>query len=143
MTPKRVGDLLDRIGCVRRPCDLDLLLFFQRHPRAVLTSERLALYVGYELAEVARSLDALIGGGLLSRVQKPGGIPRMYVLIITGPLGGWLDALLRLASTREGRLSVLEALSRGQAAESTGPRAQRQQPPHRRRAPMSMEVRHA
>ena len=143
MSAKRVRDLLDRIGCVMRPCDLDLLLFFYRHPRAVLTSERLALYVGYELAEVARSLDALIGGGLLSRVQKPGGIARMYVLTITGPLGGWLDALLRLVSTRQGRLSVLEALSRGRAAEGTGPRAAGPQPSHRWRAPMSMEVRHA
>ena len=141
MSPRRVRDLLDRIGCVRRPCDLDLLLFFQRHPRAVLTSERLGLYVGYELAEVARSLDALIGGGLLSRVQKPGGVPRMYVLTIAGPLGGWLHALLRLASTREGRLAVLEALSRAQA-EDGRPRAARHQPASRR-ASMSMEVRHA
>jgi hypothetical protein len=118
------------------------LLFFHRHPRAVLTSERLALYVGYELAEVARSIDALIGGGLLSRVQKAGGVPRMYVLNIAGPLGGWLDALLRLASTREGRLTILAALSRAQA-EDDRPRAGRHQPANRRRASVAMEVRHA
>lgn len=141
MSPKRVRDLLDRIGCIRRPCDLDLLLFFQRHPRTVLTSERLGLYVGYELAEVARSLDALIGGGLLSRVQKPGGVARMYVLTLAGPLGGWLDALLHVASTREGRLAVLETLSRAQA-EDGRPRAARRQPANQR-ASMSMEVRHA
>src|SRR5712691_4959482 len=56
MTPKQIEDLLDRIGCLRYPCDLDLLLFFHRHPRAILISERLAEYVGYELPQVAQSL---------------------------------------------------------------------------------------
>ena len=150
MSPKRVRGLLDRIGCVSRPCDLDLLLFFHRHPRAVLTSERLALYVGYELSEVARSLDALIGNGLLSRVQRPGGGERMYTLTTVGPLGGWLDALLRLASTRAGRLAVLASLSRPDAGdesitgEGTEPRAaERSRPTRARHAPESLEVRHA
>ena len=135
-------DLLDRIGFVGRPCDLDLLLFFHRHRRAVLTSERLALYVGYELAEVARSLDALIGAGLLTRVQRPSGVARMYVLSVGGPPGGWLDALLRLASTREGRLAVLAALSRARAG-GDELRAAGHRPRHRRPATTSMEVRHA
>ncbi|PYM87970.1 MAG: hypothetical protein DME08_28220, partial [Candidatus Rokuibacteriota bacterium] len=65
MTAKRIGDLLDRIGCLRHPCDLDLLLFFSRHPRAYLLSERLAEYVGYELPQVAQSLETVITAGLL------------------------------------------------------------------------------
>ena len=57
MTPERIGDLLHRIGCLRHPCDLDLLLFFSRHPRAYLITERLAQYVGYDLPLVAQSLE--------------------------------------------------------------------------------------
>src|SRR2546426_4848583 len=60
MTPKRIGDLLHRIGCLRHPCDLDLLLFFSRHPRAFLLSERLAEYVGYDLTQVMQSLETLL-----------------------------------------------------------------------------------
>jgi hypothetical protein len=116
MSPKRARALLDRIGCVSHACDLDLLLFLHRHPRAVLTSERLALYIGYGLAEVAESLERLIEAGLLARVQRPTGSARMYLLATTGDLGGWLDTLLKLASTRNGRLAVLAALRARQAS---------------------------
>ena len=128
MPPRRVGDLLDRIGGIKDPCDLDLLLFFHRHPRAVLTSERLALYVGYELSQIAKSLETLIAAGLLTRVQRPTASARMYVLATDSPRGGSLDALLRHASTRQGRLATLAALARGRpGAESPGPRGA--QPP--------------
>jgi hypothetical protein len=46
--------VLDAIG-LRDVCDLDLLLFFTRHPSAVLSSEQLAAHVGYDLPQVARS----------------------------------------------------------------------------------------
>jgi hypothetical protein len=52
---------------LRDACDLDLLLFFSGHPRVVLISEQLAAYVGYDLVEVARALDLLLGAGLLCR----------------------------------------------------------------------------
>src|SRR5438876_2280221 len=64
MTLRRIGDLLDRIGCLKHPCDLDLLLFFDRHPRAFLIRERLAEYVGYDLTQVEASLKTLITPGL-------------------------------------------------------------------------------
>jgi hypothetical protein len=147
MSPKRVQDLLDRVRGVGDPCDLDLLLFFYRHPRAVLTSERLAVYVGYELSRVAKSLDTLIAAGLLTRVQRPTASARMYLLTDGGRSGGWLEALLRLASTREGRLAALAALARRQSAiDSSNPggseppvaRARHQRPDARTR-----ELRHA
>lgn len=116
MSPKRARALLDRIGCLSHACDLDLLLFLRRHPRAVLTSERLALYVGYGLAEVAESLERLIEAELVVRVQKPTGSARMYLLATPGDLGGWLDTLLQFASTRNGRLAVLAALRARQAS---------------------------
>ena len=123
MSPNRVRDLLDRIGGIKDPCDLDLLLFFYRHPRAVLSSERLALYVGYDLSQIAKSLETLIAAGLLTRMQRPTAGARMYVLATDNPHGGWLDALLRHASTRPGRLATLAALARGRSgAEPRGPR---------------------
>jgi len=110
MTSKRIGDLLDRIGCLRDPCDLDLLLFFHRHPRAFLISERLAAYVGYDLPQVAHSLETLITAGLLRRSPDSTHPERLYVLTPRSTLGGWLLSLLRFAASREGRLAVIHAL---------------------------------
>src|SRR5262245_13026479 len=118
MSVKHARDLLARLG-LRSSCDVHLLLFFHRHPRAVLSAERLALYVGFDIAEVAKSLDSLIAAALLTRVQGPTRNARMYLLMRRGPAGGALDALLRLASTREGRATVLTALAeRGPAPDS-------------------------
>jgi hypothetical protein len=111
MAPKRIGEVLDRIGCLRHPCDLDLLLFFRRHPRAFLISERLAQYVGYDLPQVEQSLEALINAGLLRRSPDSTQPARLYVLARGSPLGGWLSSLLRSAATREGRLAVIHALN--------------------------------
>ena len=71
--------MLDAIG-LRDACDLDLLLFFTRHPSVVLSSEQLAAYVGYDLPQVARSLDLLVGAGLVRRSLNQGTPGRMYVL---------------------------------------------------------------
>ena len=65
---------------LRDACDLDLLLFFSRHPHVVLSSEQLAAYVGYDLAQVARALDRLLETGLLRRTLNQGAPGRMYVL---------------------------------------------------------------
>src|SRR5213596_4093297 len=110
MTPRRIGDLLDRIGCLKHPCDLDLLLFFDRHPRAFLIRERLAEYVGYDLTQVEDSLETLITAGLLRRSPDSTHPAQLYVLTRGSTLGGWLSSLLRIAATREGRLAVLDAL---------------------------------
>src|SRR5207247_11259236 len=97
----RFQHLLGSIGTLRHPCDLDLLLFFHRHPRTILTSERLAAYVGYELNQLARSLDRLTDAGLLERSQNPTHGVRLYVL--KTPETGWLVSVLDIESTREGR----------------------------------------
>lgn len=110
MTPKRIGDLLDRIGCLRHPCDLDLLLFFYRHPRAFLISGRLAEYVGYNLPQVEQSLETLTTARLLRRSPNSTNPAQLYVLTPGSTLGGWLSSLLRIAATRDGRLAVIHAL---------------------------------
>jgi len=61
-----VRSVLDRLPSVQHACDLDLLLFFSRHPRALLTSEQLVAYLGYDRDRIALSLDGLIEAGLLT-----------------------------------------------------------------------------
>jgi hypothetical protein len=117
--------LLDRIGMLRHPCDLDLLLFFARHPRALITSEQLAAWLGYELKQIAESLEVLLDGGVLTRTQNPTHVARMYVFAIRGTTGGWLPALLESASTRQGRLAIVEALSQHTTKGAGGPVARR------------------
>jgi hypothetical protein len=120
MTPKRIEELLDRIACLRHPCDLDLVLFFYRHPRAFLLVERLAQYVGYDFPQVTHSLETLISAGLLR--QSPGStLPaRFYVLAPGSTVGEWLSSLLRFATTRPGRLAVIQALKHRQSLGLSG-----------------------
>ena len=110
MTPKQIVDLLDRLECLKHGCDLDLLLFFYRHPWALLISERLAAYVGHDLPQVTRSLETLITAGLLQRSRDSTRPARLYALTRRSPLGGSLSSLLRIAATPEGRLAVIHAL---------------------------------
>ena len=106
--------LLERIGVLKHACDLDLLVFFARHPRCLLTSESLRGFLGYDLKEIAESLDVLLAAGLVTRSPTPAHAARLYVLAGEGTNGGtkgrWVPALLALASTREGRLALREAL---------------------------------
>jgi hypothetical protein len=113
--------LLERAGVLRHPCDLDLLLFFARHPRALISSEQLAAWLGYELKQIADSLDVLLNAGVLTRMQNPTHAARMYVFASGGPAGGWLPPLLAFASTREGRLAMVDVLSRRTPKETDSP----------------------
>ena len=115
-----IGTLLDRIGVLTQACDLDLLLFFSRHPRTLATAEDLAGFVGYDVQQITRSLDILIGGGLLQRSANRTHSARMYSLDRAGPAGGWLLELLDQSSKREGRTAVLAGLK---ARNSAGPSA--------------------
>lgn len=103
--------MLERIRGVRRACDLDVLLFFYRHPRALLRSEQVVRYVGYDGEQVAKSLDGLIEASLLTRSQTAARAARLYVLRMDAVSGGCLSSFLRIAATREGRLEVLRLLS--------------------------------
>jgi DNA-binding MarR family transcriptional regulator len=112
---------------VRDACDLDLLLFFSRHPRVVLGSEQLATYVGYGLPEVSRALDRLLGAGLLKRVLNHGTPGRMYVLEVD-QAEEWLGSLRRVCATPDGR-HALRALLRERRSQSGDPTGD---PSHRR-----------
>src|SRR5688572_21139996 len=104
VTSEAAGDmhhartLLDRIPALRRPCDLDLLMFFARHWRAILSSEQIASLLGYPLQEVARSRDALVAARVLTRVQDSTRAARMYVFDPDAIEGDALRNILTLAS---------------------------------------------
>lgn len=101
--------LIEAAG-LRDTCDLDLLLFFSRHPRVVLSSEQLATYVGYDVPQVARALDLLLSTGLVTRASSQGAPGRMYVLA-ADRVEEWLQPLRRLCAVPEGR-HALRALLR-------------------------------
>ena len=105
--------MLERIPYIRRACDLDLLLFFHRHPCALLTSEQLLAYLGYDREQVAKSLEGLIEGGLLRRSQNPSHAARLYILELHGPPAELLSSLLKITGAREGRLEVMRLLESG------------------------------
>ena len=102
--------LLDRMGFVRHPCDLDLLRFFGRHPRSLVTSEHIASFLGYDLKRVGESLEVLIAANVLTRSQSSAHAARLYVFAPGGPSGGWLPSLTEAMSTREGRLALRAAI---------------------------------
>jgi hypothetical protein len=103
--------LLARAPVIQAACDLDLLIFLHRHPRALLTTEQLAGFVGYNLKEIVKSLDAFIAAGLLDRTNQPSThAARLFVLSLAGTQGRGTRALVELGSTRPGRERILGAL---------------------------------
>lgn len=121
MNREDASRLLDRIGVLKHACDLDLLVFFARHPRTLLTSEQLAAWLGYELKQIAESLDMFLEAGLLTRTQNPAHAARMYSFVVRDSSDDWVPPLVTLASTRAGRLAVREELSRRASADAADP----------------------
>jgi hypothetical protein len=121
MKDDHIRRLLDQIGVLRRPCDLDLLLFFIRHPHALLSSDQIAAFVGYEVKTLGESLDVLVTAELLTRIQTPTSAERMHVFAVGGPHDDWLPSLVELASTREGRLAMRAALIDQRNEQTPGP----------------------
>jgi hypothetical protein len=108
MSRRRVEHLPNSIGALAASLRSGPPVVFHRHPRALLTSERLAACVGYDLQQVGRSLDLLTEAGLLERSQNPTHAARMYVL--KAPESEWLLSLLEITSTREGRRDLIQAM---------------------------------
>jgi hypothetical protein len=102
--------LLSHIPTLGRPSDLDLLMFFARHPRTLLSIERLAGLLGYGLDETARSLEVLLRAQLLRRTGNRTGSLQMYLFTAEAVRAAWLPALVEFGSSREGRLALRRAL---------------------------------
>jgi hypothetical protein len=113
--------LLDRIGVLQHPCDLDLLIFLARHPRTLLASEQLAVLLGYEFKQLAASLDLLVGAGCVTRTPNQTGAAHMYLFDAGAPCHEWLPDLLQVTSTREGRLALLGVLKRAESVSVATP----------------------
>ena len=111
-TEKHARTLLDRIPALQRRSDVDLLMFFVKHPRTLMSSEQLARLLGYELNGIAQSLDVLLDSGLLTRTQNPTRPARLYVFAPDQGSGAWLRDFVEFASTRDGRLALQRALPR-------------------------------
>ena len=117
----RARRLLDRIDLLENPCDLDLLVFFARHPLTLLASQQLAVLLGYEFTQIAASLGRLQRGGLLITSHNPTYIAQKYVFAAGDQNAEWLPDLLQLNSTREGRLVMIRALKERSAGETASP----------------------
>jgi len=98
---------------LRSACDLDLLLFFARHPRSLLPSDQIGRFLGYDLKELAASLEVLTAAGIVTRIQNPTRLAQLFVFMPGRMDGGALPSLLKLASTREGRVELLRSLAPG------------------------------
>ena len=109
--------LLDALE-IRRLCDLDLLVFFARHPRTLLTSEQLAGFIGFDLAQIAESLESLLRAGFLKRVVHLSYSARMYIFALDGPSAVPIGSLIQFVSSRDGRLATKRALARSFQARS-------------------------
>ena len=132
MKPEDASHLLDRLGVLSHPCDLDLLLFFVKHPRCLLPSETLAAFLGYEPKLMADSLETLLAAGFLARTQTPAHAARLYVMAIDADTNDWLPRVLNAASTRGGRLALRAALAARASQHRVPPLAQRRRPGPRR-----------
>jgi hypothetical protein len=115
MTTQDLRTMLDRIRGIRHACDLDLLLFFHRHPLALLTVDLLVsgLGYGYDHEQVEKSLDGLIEAGLVTRAQNPSHTARLYALELDSLPGGLLSSFLKIVATRPGRQEAMHLLRPG------------------------------
>lgn len=110
--------LLAGTPVIRGACELDLLGFLHRHPRTLLTSEQIAVFVGHDMKQVARSIEVFIEAGLLARTKNRLHAARMYSLILQGQQGDGITALLELAGTKQGRREFLALLAPSQSQEA-------------------------
>jgi hypothetical protein len=106
--------LLDRVSPLRSQCDLDVLVYLYRHSDALLSGERIAAAVGCGLKQVAGSLDSFVFAGLLTRTRSR--TEGVYVFTVSRPPEPPLASLLEMASSRPGRLRILQALRRAPSA---------------------------
>jgi len=75
-------------------CQWDMLVFLDRHPSILVSTDHLALFVGYATAEVVAALGSLESSGLVERSRVSQGV-RLYQL--TAPVDpARRDALERL-----------------------------------------------
>jgi hypothetical protein len=117
-TLEEIKRLLADIPSMQTVCGLDLLVFLYRHPRTLLTNEQLAAFVGYDMEQVAKAIDAFTDAGILKLTQSTTNAARLYLVFDDAQCEG-LTKLAKLASTRQGRREVLQLLDHGSPIQRT------------------------
>jgi hypothetical protein len=104
------------------PCDLDVLIFAQRHPRALLTVEDIARAVGRDAEAVRASIETLMVSGLIAwiKTRRPDCEPGVLFYEFTpGTWDAVLPALCWVTSSPDGRRVLRQALCRRRTPRGT------------------------
>ena len=123
--PTPADVLLELLGS---PCDLDVLIFIHRHPRALLGVDDLARGAGYSVDEVRASVEALSTAGLITcakRKERQRDSAIVFYHVTPGTWDAMLPVLLWVASSDDGRRDLRRALSRTRARVSLATRLHR------------------
>ena len=105
-----VAEVTRLLAMLNSPCDLDVLVFFHRHPRAFLSTPDLAQRVGYDTVDIDASIETLLVTGLVtSPKSREGATARLYAFT-PGRWATVLPRLLWVASTADGRRALRRAL---------------------------------
>lgn len=109
------------------PCDLDVLVFAERHPRALLAIDDIARAVGHDPPDVRESIETLTVAGLIActkmrRDDPPGdhGVGVLFYEFTPGTWDAMLPALCWVAASADGRRVLRQALLRTTARERRG-----------------------
>ena len=105
------------------PCDLDVILFAQRHPRALVRIDDIARAVGHDVGDVGASVDGLTATGLITTRQTDAEHREAGVVLYEFTPGAWdaiLPALAWVAGSPEGRHDLRRALSHRRPAPPSG-----------------------
>ena len=105
-----VAESTSLLAVLKSSCDLDVLRFFHRHPRAFLNTLDLAQRVGYDTSEIDASIETLLMAGLVTSFKpREGATARLYEFT-PGRWATVLPRLLWVASTADGRRALRRAL---------------------------------
>jgi predicted transcriptional regulator len=92
-------------------CQWDMLVFLDRHPSSLVSTEDVARFLGYATAEVVAALDSVESTGLVERSRVSQGV-RMYQL--TAPVDPTrrdaLERLMTIADSHSVRLLLARRL---------------------------------
>jgi hypothetical protein len=97
------------------PCDLDVLMFAQRHPRALLGIDDIARTVGHDREQVRLSVETLTAAGLIACTKirhEHHEVAVLFYEFTPGTWGALLPALCWVATSADARRVLRRALLR-------------------------------
>src|ERR1700719_2974623 len=92
-------------------CQWDMLDFLDRHPSILISTEHIAIFVGYAAAEVVAALDSLESSGLVERSRVSQGVSLYQVTASADPARrDAFERLMALADSHTVRLHLARRL---------------------------------